>query len=86
MMDDEAASGRRLLREHGNVRMWQEYIAGPHRDTGQLLRYFVARSGEPPTSFATPRHAFDYFQRMSGAPMSPRLSPPSLKTRPVDRR
>jgi hypothetical protein len=73
MMDDEEiVSGRKLLREHGNVQMWQEYSAGPHPSTGQLLRYFVARSDDRPKVFNVPRDAFDYFQRLSGAPTSPR--------------
>jgi hypothetical protein len=84
-MDDEAVSGRKLLREHGNVQMWQEYIAGPHRDTGQLLRYFVARSGEPPKSFAAPHDAFAHFQKLTNAPTSPRRPPPSPKRGPSQR-
>ncbi|MGH6927457.1 MAG: hypothetical protein ACREEV_03990 [Dongiaceae bacterium] len=72
MDDDEAVSGRKLLREHGNVQMWQECSAGPHPGTGQLLRYFVGRSDDRPKVFAVPHDAFDYFQRLSGAPTSPR--------------
>jgi hypothetical protein len=63
--DDEITSGRRLLREHGNVRMWLEYVAGPHRDTGQLLRYFVGRSNETPALFTAPCHAFHHFQKLT---------------------
>jgi hypothetical protein len=75
MDEDGAVSGRKLLRTHGNVQMWQEYIAGPHRDTGQLLRYFVARSGEPPKSFTTPQDAFGHFRKLSGAPTFPPAPP-----------
>jgi hypothetical protein len=73
MVDDEdVSSGRKLLREHGNVQMWQEYVEGPHRDTGVLLRYFVGRPTEAPKLFAAPAQAFDHFQKLSGAPTSPR--------------
>lgn len=72
MDEDEIVSGRKLLREQGNVRMWQELVAGPHPDTGQLLRYFVGRPTEPPRLFNAPGQAFDHFQKLSGAPTSPR--------------
>jgi hypothetical protein len=73
MDDDEIApGGRKLLRQHGNIQMWQEYTAWPHRGSGQLFRYFVGRPDERPKVFAVPFDAFDYFQRVSGAPTSPR--------------
>ena len=76
VMDDGATSGRKILREQGDVQMWQEYIEGPHRDTGPLLRYFVGRLGEPPKSFIAPHDAFDYFQKLTGVPSSRPPSPP----------
>ena len=82
MMDDETVTGRKLLREHGNIQMWQESVAGPHRDTGQLLRYFVGRSNERPKVFTAPGDAYDYFQNLSGAPKSPRRPEPSGKQSP----
>jgi hypothetical protein len=73
MDDDEIApGGRKLLREHGNVQMWQEYMDWPNSRTGQLFRYSVGRPDERPKVFAVPFDAFDYFQRVSGAPTSPR--------------
>jgi hypothetical protein len=51
-MDDTDAPGRKVLRQEGDVLMWQEYIEGPHKDTGQLLRYFVGRSAGPSKSFS----------------------------------
>jgi hypothetical protein len=77
-MDDEPTAGRKLLREQGDVRMWQEYIAGPHHGTGQLLRYFVGRSNEPAQVFTTPHLAFEHFQKLSGAPTR-KPGPPSPK-------
>ena len=53
-MDDTDAPGRKVLRQEGDVLMWQEYIEGPHKDTGQLLRYFVGRSAGPSKSFSAP--------------------------------
>ena len=73
MDDDEIApGGRKLLREHGNVQMWQEFMAWPKSRDGQTFRYFVGRPDERPKVFAIPYDAFDYFQRLSGAPTSPR--------------
>jgi hypothetical protein len=71
-MEDEQQSGRKVLREQGEVRMWQEFMPGPHRDTGQLLRYFVGRSGGAPKQFSTPHDAFNHFQKLTGAPAFPR--------------
>jgi hypothetical protein len=70
--DEEVVAGRKLLRAHANVQMWQEYVDGPHPDTGQLLRYFVGRAAEQPKAFAAPGQAFAHFQQLSGAPTSPR--------------
>lgn len=85
-MEDEVVSGRKILREDGNVQMWQEYVDGPHRDTGQLLRYFVRRSGEPPKSFTAPHLAFEHFRKLTGAPASKVNHSPSPKARPSGKR
>ncbi len=81
-MDDATVAGRKVLRQEGDVQMWQEYIDGPHRDTGPLLRYFVGRTGSPPKTFNAPHHAWDYFQQLTGAPAS---RPELPKRRPEGR-
>jgi hypothetical protein len=82
MMDDATIPGRKLLKQEGDVQMWQEYIDGPHRDTGQLLRYFVGRPTSPPKSFDAPHHAWDYFRKLTGAPASRPDAAPAPKRRP----
>lgn len=81
-MDDTDVPGRKILRQEGDVLMWQEYIDGPHRDTGQLLRYFVGRSQGPSKSFNTPHHAFDHFRKVTGAPEGRPEMPAAPKRRP----
>lgn len=80
-MDETDASGRKVLRQEGDVQMWQEYIAGPHRDTGQLLRYFVGRTAGPAKSFSAPHHAWDHFRKITGAAASRPELPPAPKPR-----
>jgi hypothetical protein len=65
-MSDTDVPGRKVLRQEGDVQMWQEYIDGPHKDTGQLLRYFVGKSTGPARSFNTPHHAWDHFRKLTG--------------------
>jgi hypothetical protein len=78
-MDDESViTGRKILRTDGNVQMWQELVAGPHRS--QVLRYFVGRSGERGTEFTAPNLAFDHFRKMTGVSASAPI-PPKRKTR-----
>lgn len=65
-MDETDVPGRKVLRQEGDVMMWQEYINGPHRDTGQLLRYFVGRQSGPAKSFNAPHLAWEHFQQVTG--------------------
>jgi len=80
-MDDAVASGRKILREHSGIQMWQEYIDGPHRGRGPLLRYFVGRLDEPPQSFIAPHDAFDHFQKLTGVPAARPLPSPKPRRR-----
>ena len=80
-MDDTLASGRKILREHDGVLMWQEYVDGPHKGARPLLRYFVGQLHEPPKSFTTPHDAFEHFQKLTGAPSSRSIPPPLPKPR-----
>jgi hypothetical protein len=82
-MDDAVTSGRKILREHGDVLMWQEYVDGPHRGAAPLLRYFVGQLQESPKVFTTPHDAFDHFQKLSGAPSSRPLPSPKPRHRTV---
>jgi len=75
-MDDAEVPGRKILRQQGNVQMWQENIDGPHRDTGPLLRYFVGSPDGKATSFDTPGGAWEHFRRLTGAPAT---RPPAPK-------
>lgn len=84
-MDDTAAPGRKLLRQEGDVQMWQEYVDGPHKDTGQLLRYFVGRTAGPPKSFSAPHHAWDHFQKLTGGTASRPASSLAAKRRSDER-
>jgi hypothetical protein len=84
-MDDTDAPGRKVLRQEGDVLMWQEYIEGPHKDTGQLLRYFVGRATGPAQSFNAPHHAWDHFRKLTGAAESRRDTPAATKRRSVER-
>ena len=72
-MNDEAVSGRKVLRAYGDVQMWQEHVAGPYRGQvrGQVLRYYVGGPTAATKEFATPHDAFEYFQELTGAPKSP---------------
>jgi hypothetical protein len=81
-MDDTDSRGRKILRQEGDVLMWQEYIDGPHRDTGQLLRYFVGRAQGPSKSFTAPHHAFDHFRQITGTAEGRAKAPAAPKRRP----
>jgi hypothetical protein len=65
-MDDAVVPGRKILRQRGNVQMWQENIDGPHRDTGPLLRYFVGSPDGRAKSFDAPGDAWEHFRRLTG--------------------
>ena len=84
-MDDTDSPGRKVLRQEGDVLMWQEYIEGPHKDTGQLLRYFVGRTAGPSKSFSAPHHAWDHFRKLTGAPETRPNLPPAAKRRSDER-
>jgi hypothetical protein len=80
MNDEPVITGRKILREDGNVQMWQELVAGPHRS--QVLRYYLGRSGERGAEFTAPHLAFHHFQKLTGVAASPpaRSIPPKRKT------
>jgi hypothetical protein len=80
-MDDTESPGRKILRQEGDVQMWQEYVEGPHKDTGQLLRYFVGR----PKLFNTPHHAWDHFRKLTGVAETRPDPGPAAKRRSDER-
>ena len=76
MMDETEFPSRKILKQEGDIQMWQEYVDGPHRDTGQLLRYFVGRAQGPSKLFTAPHHAWEYFQQITGVrPARPAARP-----------
>jgi hypothetical protein len=77
-MDVQPIHGRKILREDGDVWMWQEFVAGPHR--AHVLRYFVGRSEENAAAFSAPYLAFEHFRKLT----APRHLPIHRPGRPSD--
>src|SRR5262245_46084547 len=40
-MTDAVVPGRKILKQEGDVQMWQEDVVNPRRDHGRLIHYFV---------------------------------------------
>jgi len=62
----ETPSGAKLLRQEGDVQMWQERADGFRRKTGRLVQYIVRRPGTAPRLFDKPQDAWNYFREITG--------------------
>ncbi len=78
-MDRTAAPGaRKILRRNGGVEMWQSEATRLPTQRGRVVRYFVGVAGGGVRSFDRPHQAWEYFQRITGAPAEPPDLPPDL--------
>jgi len=63
-MTDADTRGRKLLKQHGDVQLSQECVAGPRGR--QVFRYFVGPVGGPAKAFDAPHLAWAHFQELTG--------------------
>jgi hypothetical protein len=73
-----APGARKLLRKNGSVEMWQSEAMRSPSQRGHAVRYFVGTAGGDVRSFDRPHQAWEYFQRITGAPAEPPDLPPDL--------
>ena len=71
-----APGARKILRKNGSVEMWQSEATRLSSQRGHAVRYFVGVAGEDVRSFDRPHQAWEYFQRITGAPAAPPDLPP----------
>ncbi|HEV8717811.1 MAG TPA: hypothetical protein VGX03_33930 [Candidatus Binatia bacterium] len=57
-------SGRKVLKDEGDIQMWQESLED--RRHGHLFRYFVGSPEGIAQSFDTPHEAWERFQSLVG--------------------
>jgi len=67
-MADAVVPGRKILKQEGDVQMWQEDVVNPRRDHGRLIHYFVGTSRSAPKAFDKPHDAWEYFRQLTGVP------------------
>ena len=73
-----APGARKILRKNGGVEMWQSEANGLPSLRGRVVRYFVGVVGGDVRSFDRPHQAWEYFQRITGAPAAPPDLPPDI--------
>jgi len=81
-MVDETVPGRKILKQEGDVQMWQEDVVSRRRDHGRSIHYFVGTPRSAPKSFDRPHDAWEYFRQLTGVPeRKPNQGPPASRRR-----
>ena len=62
-MDDAAGTARKILKQEGDILMWQEDNVGARRDRARLVHYFVGTPTGRSKSFDRPHDAWEYFRQ-----------------------
>ena len=62
-MADAETRGRKMLKQRGNVQLWQETVAAPRGR--RLLRYLVGSVDGAAKAFDKPHHAWEHFQQLT---------------------
>jgi hypothetical protein len=81
-----ARGARKILRRNGSAEMWQSEATRLPSQRGRVVRYFVGVAGGDVRSFDRPHQAWEYFQRITGAPAAPPDLPPDIPENMQQRR